>query len=222
MSAAPSVVVFDIGNVLIEWDPRHMYRPLFGDEEELMERFLEEVCTSDWNRMMDRGLPWSEGIRILTERFPECAELIRAFRDDWAAMIPRAVDGTSGILEELIGNGVPVHALTNFSVETLAVARKRFPILESFERIVVSAEEGHVKPEPEIYRLLAARAGFAPEDALFIDDMPENCAGAERVGWRSHRFTGAGRLRGELAGWGLVTNKSGSERRISGTEPSYS
>lgn len=220
MRDRPSVVVFDIGNVLIEWDPRHVYRPLFGEEAELMERFLEEVCASDWNRMMDRGLPWSEGIRILTERFPECAELIRAYREDWLKMIPGPVDGTPEILDELLENGVPVHALTNFSSETLDLARARFPFLTRFERVVVSAEEGLLKPEPEIYRLLAERAGFTPSDVVFIDDMRENCAAAERLGWRSHRFTGAGGLRRELADWGLVGKNRPSERRFFGSRPS--
>jgi len=148
--------------------------------------------------------------------------LIRAYRDNWMGMIPGAVDGTPDILEELIESGIPVHALTNFSSETLAEARARFPFLHSFEHIVVSAEVGYLKPEREIYLLLAERAGFKAEEALFIDDMPENCAAAERLGWRSHRFTGAGRLRSELADWGLVEKKARSERRVFDAGPSYS
>lgn len=204
MTAAPSVVVFDIGNVLIEWDPRNVYREFFGDEEELMERFLEEVCTPDWNRMMDRGLPWAEGTRILTERFPECAELIRAYRERWIEMIPGEVPGTAEVLDELTASGVPVYGLTNFSSETLALARRRFPVLDRLGHTVVSAEVGYLKPEPEIYLLLAREAGFDPADAVFVDDTAENCAGAERVGMRAIRFRGAGKLRSDLARLGAL------------------
>lgn len=200
----PTVVIFDIGNVLIQWDPRHLYRSFFDGDEMLMDQFLDEVCTTAWNREMDRGLPWAEGVRRLTERFPECAELIRAYDEGWMTMVPDAVPGTPEILDELIERGTAVHAITNFSVEKFRPTLERFPFLRRFGQTVVSGEVGLLKPEPAIYRLLCERAGLLPGDAVFIDDSRENCEGAEAVGMRAHHFQGAGRLRRALEAYGLL------------------
>lgn len=202
--SAPSIVVFDIGNVFIEWDPRHLYRDLFDGDDILMESFLEEVCTSAWNLEMDRGLPFAEGVRRLTERYPECAELIRAFDERWMEMVPGEVHGTAAILDELIARNVPVHAITNFANDKYAQTLERFPHLRRFQRTVVSAEVGYVKPEPEIYRILCEAEGFAPDEAIFIDDRADNCAGAVAVGMHAHRFRDARQLRTELTELGLL------------------
>lgn len=200
----PSIVVFDIGNVFIEWDPRHLYRDLFDGDDILMESFLEEVCTSAWNLEMDRGLPFAEGVRRLTEQYPDCAELIRAFDERWMEMVPGEIPGMTDILNELIERGVTVHAITNFASDKFAQTLERFPHLRRFQRTVVSAEVGFVKPEPEIYRILCEAEGFAPEQALFIDDRADNCEGAAAVGMHAHRFRGARQLRAELERFGLL------------------
>jgi 2-haloacid dehalogenase len=205
MSAAvPSAVVFDIGNVFIQWDPRFLYREFFGDDDLLMESFLEEVCSPAWNLEMDRGLPWVEGVARLSQRFPECAELIRAFDERWMEMVPDAVHGSEAVLDELIERGVPVYAITNFSADKFAKTLERFPHLRRFRRTVVSGEVGFVKPEPEIYRLLLDAENLAPGSALFVDDRAANCAGAEAVGMPVHRFRDSLRLRQDLAARGLL------------------
>jgi 2-haloacid dehalogenase len=197
-------VVFDIGQVLIQWDPRHLYRELFDGEEELMEHFLETVCTPAWNLEQDRGRGWDEAVALLTVEHPHCAELIRAYHERWEDMVPGPVDGTPDILVELKNQGRTVHAITNFSVEKLELSRRRFDFLNLFDDIVVSGEVGLVKPDPAIFRVLLDRQGLDPADAYFIDDSLANVETARSLGMTAHHFTGAGRLRAEMEGLGLL------------------
>ncbi len=201
---SPRVVVFDIGNVLIQWDPRHVYRDLFEGDEILMEDFLATVCTPEWNLEQDRGRPWDEAARLLTAQFPDCAELIRAYRERWEEMVPGPVEGTPEILEDLKARGVPLYAITNFAADTFALTRRRFPFLESFLGVVVSAEVGLAKPDAAIYRHFLEAHGVDPAEAVFIDDSAANVAAAEAVGMAAIRFTGADALRDALADMGLL------------------
>jgi 2-haloacid dehalogenase len=200
----PSAVVFDIGNVVVQWDPRYLYRDYFDGDETLMEMFLEDVCTPAWNRELDRGLPWAEGIARLTERFPECAELIRAYDERWMEMVPDVVAGTPEVLRELKDRGTPLYAITNFSVEKYRLTKARYPILDLFDHVVVSAEVGLLKPDPEIYRLLCKRRKLDPAEALFTDDSKDNCEGAIAIGMAAHHFTGSAGLRRALERLGLL------------------
>lgn len=200
----PSIVVFDIGNVLVQWDPRHLYRSYFDGDEMLMEHFLSEVCTLEWNRELDRGLPWPEAIRSRIERFPDCEALIRAYDEFWMEMVPDSVPGTPGILADLKERGTPVYSITNFSDEKFEQTRKRFAFLDDIDHTIVSARVGLLKPEPEIYHLLCRTCGFDPQDAVFIDDSEANCDGAVRVGMHAHHFESAVRLRSELGRFGLL------------------
>ena len=188
-SITPRIAVFDIGGVLIDWNPRHLYRKLFEDEA-AMEDFLSSVCTPAWNLEQDRGRPWEEAVALLTERFPERAELIAAYHLRWEEMVPGPIPGTADIVEALKARG-PVYAITNFSAEKLRLARQRFEVLNRFDGMVVSGSVGLVKPDPAIYRHLLDTHGLDPAETLFIDDAQPNIAGARAVGMHAHHFTDA-------------------------------
>lgn len=196
-------VLFDLGGVLVDWNPRHLYRSLFAGDEAAMERFLATVCTPAWNLEQDRGRPLQEATALLQTAHPEQAELIAAYYGRWPEMLAGAIAGSVALLEELAAAGVPVYALTNWSAETFPHARPRFPFLRRFRGIVVSGEEGLVKPDPRLYLLAAARFGLDPSRTLFVDDAPHNVVGAERAGFRAVRFTTPEALRRDLQAVGL-------------------
>jgi len=204
MMTKPSTVVFDIGQVLIEWDPRHLYRELFDGYEDLMEDFLDNVCTPAWNLEQDRGRPWDEAVAVLTAEFPDCRELIRAYHERWEEMVPGPMAGTPEILMELKQRGTPLYSITNFSSEKLALTRRRFDFLNVFDGIIVSGDEGLVKPDPAIFQLLLDRYGLSAADCCFIDDSPANVEAARAIGMTAHRFSGAASLRAELEELGLL------------------
>ena len=195
-------VVFDVGNVLIRWDPRHLYRKLFEQEAE-MERFLAEVCTDAWNLEQDRGRSWSEAIAERVPLFPGQESLIRAYFERWHEMVPGEVEGTVPILERLREAGVPLYAITNFSAEKFAEAQDRFPFLRGFRDVVISAHERLLKPDPAIYRVLLDRNGLKAGRCLFIDDSERNVRAAEGIGIRAHHFRNAAGLSAALRDLGL-------------------
>jgi 2-haloacid dehalogenase len=195
-------VVFDVGNVLIRWDPRHLYSKLFGDPA-VMERFLAEVCTDVWNLEQDRGRGWAEAIAERVALFPRHEALIRAYSERWHEMVPGEVEGTVPILERLRAAGVPLYAITNFSAEKFAEAQDRFPFLRGFRDVVVSAHERLLKPDPAIYRCLLDRNGLEAGRCLFIDDSERNVRAAEGVGMRAHHFRNAEGLAAALRALGL-------------------
>jgi 2-haloacid dehalogenase len=210
----PRTVVFDLGNVLVQWNPRRLYEELIPDPAEL-ERFFDTVITHDWIRSQDAGRPFDEGIALLTERFPHYAAEIRAFWERWEVMVPGAIDQTVEILAELRRQETPLYALTNWSHETFPIARPRFPFFEWFKGIVVSGEIGLVKPDARIYRHLLETYGLAAEDCVFIDDSAANVAGAEAVGLTGLHFQSPERLRRELTELGLLPVSSAAPRSSS-------
>ena len=195
-------VVFDVGNVLIRWDPRHLYSRIFSDAA-AMERFLGEICTDAWNLEQDRGRPWAEAIAERIALFPQHEALIRAYSERWHEMVPGEVEGSVPLLERLRSAGVPLYAITNFSAEKFAEAQERFPFLRRFRDVVVSAHERLLKPDPAIYRLLLDRNGLEAGRCLFIDDSERNVLGAEAVGMRAHHFRDAKGLSSALRAVGL-------------------
>lgn len=196
-------VVFDLGGVLVDWDPRHLYRALIPDEIE-RERFLAEVCPQSWNERQDAGRTLAEATAERVALFPGHAELIAAYYGRWEEMLAGAIAETVDILEELHRREVPLYALTNWSAELFPIARRRFGFLERFRSIVVSGEERVIKPDAAIFRILCARHGIAPAAALFIDDNPANVAAAEALGFCAHRYTAAPALRARLTELGLL------------------
>lgn len=201
--ATLDTVIFDLGNVLIDWNPRHLYRKLFVGAEEEMERFLTEVCSAEWNERQDAGRSWCDAIEEAVARHPHYAEHIRAYRDRWEEMLGGAVAETVQILDELRRAGTRLLALTNWSRETFPIALARFEFLRWFEGIVVSGQERLLKPDPAIYRRLIERYAVDVSRAVFIDDSPRNVEGARRVGLRAIHFKGAAELRRELNALGL-------------------
>jgi 2-haloacid dehalogenase len=202
MAASPSIVVFDVGNVLLDWDPRHLYRKVFDDHER-MEWFLTEVCTPAWNVEQDKGRSFAEAVAELTAVHPHLETEIRAFDERWPETISAPIHGTVEILDGLRRAGVPDYAITNFSHEKFAIARQLWPFLDAFRGVVVSGEERMLKPDPAIYRVLLDRYGLQAGDCLFIDDSEKNVHGARAVGMHAVRFTGPDQLRRDLAEHGL-------------------
>ena len=190
-------VVFDIGKVLIEWDPRHLYQHVIPDAKK-RDWFLENVCTGAWNIEQDRGRPWPDAEALLVARHPEWEREIRLFRARWIEMVPHAVPGAVEVLEELRGLGVPLYAITNFAADTLREATAKFPFLAQFRGIVVSGDVGMIKPDPGIYRRLASDTGIDLAASVFIDDSLKNVDGAKAVGMQAIHFTGAAALRRDL------------------------
>jgi 2-haloacid dehalogenase len=200
---AVKAVVFDLGGVLIDWDPRYLYRKLLADEA-AVEEFLATVCTPEWNAEQDRGRPFAEGVAELVERHPVHAAAIAAYHERWPEMLGGEIPGTVELLAELRAAGVPLFALTNWSAETFVFARERFEFLGWFDGVVVSGEERLVKPDPRLFRRLLDRFGLAPEATFFVDDSPANVAAARRLGMDAVRFTDPGELRRDLIGRGLL------------------
>jgi 2-haloacid dehalogenase len=199
-----STVVFDLGGVLIDWNPRHLYRKLFAGDEAAMERFLAEVCTNEWNVAQDAGRPIAEACAVLVRQFPEQKELIEAFYGRWVEMLGGPIEGTVDILRELKERETPLYALTNWSAETFPLALERYDFLQWFHGTIVSGREKLVKPDPRIYRLLTERFGIKPDDAVYIDDNPRNAQVAADLGLHGIHFTGPDALRAELGKLGLL------------------
>jgi 2-haloacid dehalogenase len=196
-------VVFDLGGVLIDWNPRHLYRKLF-DDEAAMETFLTTVCTMDWNDRLDRGQPFAEGVAQLAAEFPDHRELIEAYHARWIEMVAGPIDDAVAVAGELHEGGVPLYALSNWSYETFDLVRDRFSFLKWFTGILLSGEIGITKPDRRIFDELCHRFGLVPEDTLFVDDNPPNVDGARAAGLQAVRFEAATTLRGQLFRLGLL------------------
>jgi 2-haloacid dehalogenase len=195
-------VVFDLGGVLIDWDPRYLFRSMFDDEAR-MEEFLATVTTKEWNLAQDAGRPWSEAVEELAARYPEWRAEITAYWQRWPETLGDAIAPTVDLLAELRAAGVALYALSNWSAETFPVAESRYPFLAWFNGIVVSGFERLVKPDPRIFRVLLDRYGLRPDETIFVDDQPANVEAARGVGMQALQFVDAATLRTDLAAFGL-------------------
>jgi 2-haloacid dehalogenase len=203
---SPEIVLFDIGGVLIDWNPRHLYRKLFDGDEVAMERFLAEVCSPAWNHRLDEGRPFAEALAELTERHPEQAAHIRAYLDRWLEMIAGPIEPTAALLEALDAAGRPLWAITNWSAETLPLVRAdpTFAFLDRFRGIFVSGELRMAKPAEPIFRHALGAIGAPAGACLFIDDSPANIATARRLGMQTHEFRSPDGLAAELRRLALI------------------
>jgi 2-haloacid dehalogenase len=199
----PTTVVFDLGGVLVDWDPRYLYRQLFDDPDE-MESFLADVTTAEWNAHQDAGRPWAEAVELLVAEHPERRELIEAFHRRWPEMLAGEIPGTVDVLADLRAECVRLVALSNWSAEMFPVARERFDFLAWFEGIVISGDVGVNKPDRRIFEYLMEHFGIEPRAALFVDDSSANVEAAKALGFGAIRFTDAGALRRELVRLGLL------------------
>ena len=196
-------IVFDLGKVLIEWDPRHLYRKVFNEPTE-MEWFLAEVCNNDWNLEQDRGRSFDEAVKEATARHPGYAPQIALYRDRWMEMVPGDIAGSVEVLEDLHDSGVALYAITNWNGDTFRATRQRFGFLSLFRDIVVSGDEKLIKPDPAIFELLARRNNIDLTESLFVDDSLKNVKGAEAVGMKGHHFTSPESLRAALMRLGVL------------------
>jgi HAD superfamily hydrolase (TIGR01549 family) len=195
-------VIFDVGNVLLDWDPRHLYRKLFGDHER-MEWFLANICNPAWNIEQDRGRSFADGVAELLARHPQWEREIRAFDERWEETVGGEIAGSIELLGRLKGKAA-LYSITNFSREKFALSLQRYAFLREFEGVVVSAHEGLLKPDPAIYRLFLERYGREASRCLFIDDSQRNVDGAKAVGMHAVHFRGAAQLTTDLARFGLL------------------
>jgi 2-haloacid dehalogenase len=197
-------VIFDLGGVLLDWNPRHLYRQLFAASEAAMEHFLATVCTSEWNRQQDAGRSCAEACALLTAQHPDKAALIDAYYARHLDMIAGPIEGTVAILSELHARGVALYFLSNYSAETYPLVRARYDFLSWFAGGIISGEHGITKPDPAIYRLLIDRSGIDPTRSVFIDDVAANAEAAGAFGIHPIHFAGADALRSELARLGFL------------------
>jgi len=195
---ARSTVIFDLGGVLIDWNPRHLFRKLFPGDDAGMEHFLAHVCNSHWNEQQDAGRAFADAVTAAVREHPDKEALIRAYHERWIEMLGGPIDGSVAIVAALRDRKVPLYALTNWSHETFPLAEPMFPFLAWFDGIVVSGRERLIKPDPRIYRLLLERYGIAPATAVYIDDNARNAAAATELGLYGIHFTGPAALRREL------------------------
>ncbi|MDN2582757.1 HAD family phosphatase [Aquibium sp. ELW1220] len=195
-------IVFDIGKVLIHYDPDLPFQRIIPDADR-RRRFFETVCTHDWNLEQDRGRSWAEAEALLIASHPAEADNIRAFRRHWHEMVPHAYEDSAAIMTGLIDAGHDVTMLTNFAADTFAEARQRFPFLNRPRGVTVSGEIGLIKPDVAIYERHARDFGLDPAASVFIDDSAKNVEGARAAGWQAVLFEGAGKLREDLRGLGV-------------------
>lgn len=184
-----NTVVFDLGGVLIDWDPRYLYRKIFTDEHD-MEYFLSEICTPDWNEQQDAGRLLKEATSDLANRYPQFRLEIEAYYGRWEEMLGGAIKPAVNLLQETAAmKHLRVFALTNWSSETFPIAIERYTFLSLFEDIIVSGEEKVKKPDRKIFEILIGRTGLSPARTLFIDDSARNVRAAEKMGFRVIQFT---------------------------------
>jgi 2-haloacid dehalogenase len=196
-------VVFDVGHVLYDWDPRFLYEKMVPDAGRL-DWLLSHVITRTWHFQHDAGRPFAETCAELCAQFPAERALIEAYGPRWLETIPGPIPGSHALVEELDARGVPLYAITNFSAEFWAMFRPTAPIFDRFRDIIVSGAERLVKPDSAIYQLARRRFGLGDGEALFIDDSPANVAAAIAAGWTAHRFTDAASARAALVAAGML------------------
>jgi 2-haloacid dehalogenase len=202
MRKHPTIIVFDVGNVLLRWDMRFLFEKVIADPAEL-DDFLARVCTLQWHGTLDAGGVYADAIAQLSARFPEFAEIIALYDPRWQETIGGAIAGSVEILERLRAAGAPTYAITNFPAEKFEETCALYPFLEGFDGVIVSGRERLVKPDPAIFRLLLDRFSLAASDCVFIDDNPANVAAAGAVGMTGLLFEGADKLARDLRALGL-------------------
>jgi 2-haloacid dehalogenase len=182
-------VIFDLGGVLIDWNPEYVYLDVFDGDKKKMQWFFDEICTFDWNEKQDAGYPLAKALTDRIKFFPEYEEWIRIYYDRWEEMLGGPITGTVTILKKLVSNpNYKILALTNWSAETFPVALKRFDFLHWFEGIVVSGTEKTRKPFLDIYQITLDRYQLNPKKSLFIDDNKRNIEAAEELGIQTIHF----------------------------------
>lgn len=199
MAAQIHSIIFDLGNVLISWDPKRVYNQVFQNDSKKVDWFLTEVCSMDWNENQDAGYPLEQATADRVALFPQYEEWIRMYYGRWEEMLGGAIEPTVEILREIKATGkYRVVALTNWSAETFPIALEKFEFLSWFEGIVVSGEEQTRKPFADIYDICLNRFELQAQNSLFIDDNARNIEAAQTMGLQTHLFKDAKDLRADL------------------------
>ena len=196
-------IVFDVGRVLIHWDPEIPFRHLIPDENE-RKHFLANICTPEWNIEQDRGREWVDAENLLIEQHPDKEVQIRGFRKYWIEMIHGALDDSVVIMKSLIDKGMDVTLLTNFHQETFPLAKEKFPFLKLPRGETVSGEIGLIKPGLAIYQHHTKTYGLDPAACLFFDDSQKNVDGARAAGWQAELFTDATHMKADMGKHGVM------------------
>lgn len=196
-------VLWDLGNVLLDWQPAYLYRQHIDDEDELA-HFLENVCTMDWHAAHDRGVSMAENRLHLIEQYPHYEDLIRAWETGVAQMVSGTIDGTPQAMDALQARGIPQYALTNMPAEWIDWVMTTFPTLSHMRDVVVSAHEGVIKPDRRIYEITADRLPHAPSEVLFFDDRMKNIEAARDFGFQAEQFVDGKQLDADLRRYGLL------------------
>ncbi len=200
----PPAIIFDFGGVLLDWNPRYLYRKLFLNDEQGMERFLAEISFDEWNHLQDAGRPFSVAVAELCARHPQFCDLIQAYDERFPESIKGAIDGTVDILHHLWTQGFSLFGLSNWPAEKFYLVRPRYEFLSWFQGIVISGEVGTAKPDPHIFQVLLTQVGRPAEECLLIDDAPANIAAAQTLGFQTIQFHTPHQLAGELTRRGLL------------------
>jgi 2-haloacid dehalogenase len=203
-SVKRDTVVFDLGGVLIDWDPRYLYRKIFQNRQADMDFFLSQVCHQQWNELQDAGRSFAEAIQERSQKFPAYQEQIEAYYQRWDEMLGGEVDGVAAILQEIQSRGYPTYALSNWSAETFHHAQKRFDFLRTFESMVISGRINMIKPHPQIYHHLLQKYALKASQCVFIDDNKANIQAAQEIGFEAIHFTSGHSLRHELTSLGIL------------------
>lgn len=197
-------IVVDFGGVLIDWNPRYLYRKLFPGNETAMESFLTEIGFTEWNQQQDAGRAFSLAVSELASQFPSYAELIQAYDQRWEESIAGPLQGTVDLLLPLKQAGFELHGLSNWSSEKFAAVRPKYPFFELFETILLSGDVKMIKPDPRIFQTLLERIARPAGECLFIDDSEENINSARTLGFETIRFVSSEQLHRELHQRGLL------------------
>jgi 2-haloacid dehalogenase len=211
-------VVFDLGGVLIDWDPRYVYRSLFGDPL-AMEKFLATVCTADWHRAHDLGADITRSCEELARQHPDDRDMIMVWAERGEEMAIGQFDDTVAVLGDLAGSGMPCYALSNMEPEAFQIRRSRFPFMQWFKAHVISGIEGVAKPDRRIFEILLHRHGLRPRSTVFIDDQARNVNAARELGLQALTFSSAAQLRRDLAALGVAAGSRPPGPTVRAAEP---
>lgn len=198
MTSPIKAIIFDYGNVLLEWNPSFVYQRYFPDDSEGMQRFFKEVNFADWNLQQDKGRPFKEGVAVLSREFPHYSHLIEAYHDLWIHSVGGAIAGTVDILKRLKKAGYALYGLSNWSAETFPYVREKHDFFDLFDDMVISGEVGQIKPEPEIFHILLEKIGRLAQECLFIDDALANIEQAQKLGFATIHFQSPQQLESRL------------------------
>lgn len=197
-------VIFDLGGVVVDWNPAYVYRGVFAGDEAKMHRFFAEICPPSWNAEQDAGHSVAQATEERVAMFPGWEKEIRAYYGRWIEMIGGAIPGTTELIGELKALGLPLYALSNWSAELFPQVRHRFAAFDLFDRIFLSGDYRLIKPDPRFYRAALAEIPLPKESLVFVDDNPENVSGGKNVGLTSLPFVGAKQLRAALKALGIT------------------